>query len=124
MQPFRPSAGRIEDRPDSGAAMEAILQDFRYAARRLRHSPAFTLIVVLTLGLGIGANSAIFSVVNTVLLVPLRYRDPGQLLTINHSYPQLKLSAPVSAAGFKDYRDRTRSFSGVAVQSGWNANLT
>jgi len=104
--------------------MDALWHDIRHAARRLRHSPAFTLIVVLTLALGIGANSAIFSVVNTVLLAPLPYRDPGQLVTIYHHYPSIKLEAPVSAPGFRDYRDRTHSFSGVAVETGWNVNLT
>jgi putative ABC transport system permease protein len=104
--------------------MDALLHDIRYAARRLRHSPAFTFVVVATLALGIGANSAIFSVVNTVLLVPLPYRDPGKLVTIYHDYPSMKMEAPVSAPGFKDYRDRTHSFSGVAVEAGWNVNLT
>lgn len=104
--------------------MDALLHDIRYAARRLRHSPAFTFIVVATMALGIGANSAIFSVINTVLLVPLPYRDPGQLVTIYHWYPTLKMEAPVSAPGFKDYRDRTRSFAAVAVEAGWNVNLT
>ena len=104
--------------------MNTLLHDVRYAARRLRRSPAFTLIVVLTLALGIGANSAIFSVVNTVLLAPLPYPDPGQLVTIYHWYPSIKLEASVSAPGFKDYRDRTHAFSSVAVQTGWNVNLT
>ncbi|MGH7594494.1 MAG: ABC transporter permease [Gemmatimonadales bacterium] len=104
--------------------MDTLLHDIRYAARRLRHSPTFTLIVVSTLGLGIGANSAIFSVVNTVLLRPLPYRDPGQVVTIFHFYPTQGMQAPVSAPGFKDYRDRTRSFSSVAVESGWRVNLT
>jgi putative ABC transport system permease protein len=104
--------------------MDALLFDLRYAARRLRHSPAFTLVVVLTLALGIGANSAIFSVINTVLLRQLPYRDPGKLVTIYHYYPSLKMEAPVSAPGFKDYRDRTHDFDGVAVESQWNVNLT
>ncbi len=104
--------------------MDAILFDLRYAARRLRHSPAFTLVVVLTLALGIGANSAIFSVINTVLLRQLPYKDPGKLVTIYHYYPSLKMEAPVSAPGFKDYRDRTHDFDGVAVESQWNVNLT
>jgi putative ABC transport system permease protein len=104
--------------------MDSILFDLRYAARRLRHSPGFTLVVVLTLALGIGANSAIFSVINTVLLRQLPYRDPGKLVTIYHYYPSLKMEAPVSAPGFKDYRDRTHDFDGVAVESQWNVNLT
>lgn len=104
--------------------MDTVLFDLRYAARRLRHSPAFTLVVVLTLALGIGANSAIFSVINTVLLRQLPYKDPGRLVTIYHYYPALKMEAPVSAPGFRDYRDRTHDFDGVAVESQWNVNLT
>ncbi|MGH7583805.1 MAG: ABC transporter permease, partial [Gemmatimonadales bacterium] len=104
--------------------MNSLLQDIRYAARRLRHSPTFTLIVVATLALGIGANAAIFSVVDTVLLKPLPYHQPDQLVTIYHHYPELDLDAPVSAPGFIDYRDRTRSFSSVAVENNWNVNLT
>ena len=104
--------------------MDTILFDLRYAARRLRHSPAFTLVVVLTLALGIGANSAIFSVINTVLLRQLPYNDPGKLVTIYHFYPAVKMEAPVSAPGFKDYRDRTHDFESVAVENNWNVNLT
>jgi putative ABC transport system permease protein len=104
--------------------MDTILFDLRYAVRRLRHSPAFTLVVVLTLALGIGANSAIFSVINTVLLRQLPYNDPGKLVTIYHYYPPQKMEAPVSAPGFKDYRDRTHDFESVAVENQWNVNLT
>ena len=104
--------------------MDTVLFDLRYAARRLRHSPAFTLVVVLTLALGIGANSAIFSVINTVLLRQLPYKDPGKLVTIYHYYPTMKMEAPVSAPGFKDYRDRTHDFESVAVENQWNVNLT
>ncbi len=105
--------------------MQTILQELRYGARRLRLSPAFTAIVVVTLALGIGANTAIFSVVNAVLLRPLPYREPDRLITIEHHYPSLNaLDAPVSVAGFSDYRDKTRSFDGMAVQSGLGANLT
>jgi putative ABC transport system permease protein len=104
--------------------MQTLLQELRYGARRLRLSPAFTAIVVVTLALGIGANTAIFSVVNAVLLRPLPYREPDQLITIEHHYPSLPLDAPVSALGFSEYRDKTRSFDGMAVQTGWGANLT
>ena len=105
--------------------MQTILQELRYGARRLKLSPAFTAVVVLTLALGIGANTAIFSVVNAVLLKPLPYREPDRLVTIEHFYPSLNaLQAPVSVAGFTDYREKLTSFDGMAVQSGWGANLT
>ena len=105
--------------------MQTFLKELRYGARRLKLSPAFTTIVVMTLALGIGANTAIFSVVNAVLLKPLPYREPDRLLTIEHLYPSLdNMQAPVSVRGFIDYRDKTKSFESMAVQSGWGANLT
>src|SRR6476659_1665262 len=105
--------------------MDALLRDIKYSLRRLRKTPAFTTIVVVTLALGIGANTAIFSVVNTVLLRALPFRDPGDLVTILHFYPSLNnLEAPVSARGFKRYRDETKSFESIAVESGFGANLT
>jgi predicted permease len=105
--------------------MDAVLRDASYSLRRLRKSPAFTTIVVLTLALGIGANTAIFSVVNTVLLRALPYRSPEALVSIEHFYPSLNnMEAPVSARGFRDYRDKTKSFESVAVETGFGANLT
>jgi putative ABC transport system permease protein len=105
--------------------MDNFLQDLRYSVRRLFKAPGFTLVVILTLGLGIGANTAIFSAVNAVLLRPLPYHDPGQLVTIQHLYPSLNaLKAPVSVPGFRDYQQRGRTFASMAVQTNWNANLT
>ena len=104
--------------------MDSLLQDIRYSVRRLLKSPAFTLVVVLTLALGIGANTAIFSAVNAVLLRPLAYFEPGRLVTIEHQYPSLDLKAPVSVPGFLDYQRRGRSFESMAVETGWAANLT
>ena len=105
--------------------MDALLRDIGYSFRRLRKSPVFTAIVLVTLALGIGANTAIFSVVNTVLLRALPYRDPGALVSIEHFYPSLNnMEAPVSAAGFRDYRDKTSSFESVAVETQFGANLT
>jgi putative ABC transport system permease protein len=105
--------------------MDTLLQDLRYSLRRLAKSPAFTAIVVLTLALGIGANTAIFSAVNAVLLRPLPYNEPHRLVTIEHLYPSLDgLEAPVSVPGFLDYERKGRSFESMAVQTSWQANLT
>ncbi|HUK63380.1 MAG TPA: ABC transporter permease, partial [Dongiaceae bacterium] len=104
--------------------MHGILFDIRYAARRLRHTPMFTSVVILTLALGIGANSAIFSVVNSVLLRPMAYREPDRLVEVFHWYPEIKLHAGVSAPGFHAYRDEAHLFEYVGVSSGWGVNLT
>jgi predicted permease len=119
----------LPDAPGSGwinrrLTMSDSLQDIRYGVRRLVRSPAFTTIVVLTLALGIGANTTIFSIVNSLLLRPLPYPEPGQLVTLNHVYPSVDLVTGISAPGFRDYRDRTQSFDNVAITRGWSANLT
>jgi putative ABC transport system permease protein len=105
--------------------MDTLLRDVRYSLRRLKKSPAFTAIVIITLALGIGANTAIFSVVNTVLLRALPYREPGRLVSIEHFYPSLhSMEAPVSSRGFRDYRDKTKSFESVAVEQQFGVNVT
>jgi predicted permease len=105
--------------------MDRLLQNVRYAVRRLSKAPGFTAIVVLTLALGIGANSTIFSVVSTLLLRPLPYPEPDRLVTVNHFYPSLDdLRAPVSAQGFVLYRDAVRSFESAAVAVGGSLNMS
>jgi putative ABC transport system permease protein len=101
-----------------------LLKDLRYAARVLRKSPGFTLVAVVAVALGVGANSAIFSVVNAVLLRPLDYKDPQQLVLLQHNYKKLDLKATVAPAGYAYYRDNAKSFSDVAAFTGFSANMT
>ena len=104
--------------------METLLKDLRFAGRTLIKSPGFAIVALLTLALGIGANSAIFSVVNAILLRPLAYKNPEQLMLINHNYTKINLKASVSAFGYAHYRDNARSFESLAAVTGWAANLT
>ncbi|MGI9181663.1 MAG: ABC transporter permease [Longimicrobiaceae bacterium] len=105
--------------------MDNLLQDLRYALRRLGKNPGFAAIIVLTLALGIGANTAIFSVVNTVLLRPLPYGEPDRLVNAFHFYPSLNnLEAGAAAPTYRDLREAGRIFESVAVQSGGGVNFT
>ncbi|MFP5264634.1 MAG: ABC transporter permease [Blastocatellia bacterium] len=104
--------------------METLIQDVRYGVRTLLKNPGFSAIAVIALTLGIGANSAIFSVVNAVLLKPLPFADPDRLVLLWHSYPALKLDAPVSGKGFIDYKQQSDIFEEAGVATGWNVNLT
>ena len=104
-------------------AVETVVADLRYAARRLRHSPGFTIVAVLTLALGIGATTAIFSAVDPVLFEPLPYPDAGRLAQI------LEINSDGSRGGgtFGMYRglvERSRTFEAMAVVKPWQAALT
>ncbi len=90
--------------------MNSLLQDLRYGARMLLKKPGFTLIAVITLALGIGANTAIFSLVNTALLRPLPVERSEQLVSLNN----VSLNLPIiSYPNYRDFRDRNNSFSGM-----------
>ncbi len=105
--------------------MDRLPGNIRYALRTLARSPGFTLIAALTLALGIGANTAIFSVVNAVLLRPLPFAEPDRLVTVFHFYPSLNsLEAGVSAPTYSDFGGQPQLFSSVSVQGGWGVNLT
>ena len=108
--------------------MDRLLADIRYALREYRKSLGFTLLAVLTLALGIGANTAIFSVVNAALLRALPFRDPQRLVQLWHvppakSFPGLTQFA-VSAANYLDWRDQNHTFDQMAIYSFAQANLS
>jgi putative ABC transport system permease protein len=95
--------------------MGNVLQDLRHALRALWKNPGFTAVAVLTLGLGIGANTAIFSVVESVLLRPLPYRDPGALVQVWNTYLPAFPQTPMSAGDFQDFQRQAASFSQMAA---------
>ena len=103
--------------------METLFKDIRYAIRGLLKQPAFTAIAIVTLALGIGANTAIFSVVNAVLLKPLPYEDPDRLVVLFENISGRTI--PVSYLNFADWRDQSKVFQSVsAVRSQESFNLT
>jgi putative ABC transport system permease protein len=107
--------------------METFWQDLRYSARLLRKQPAFTLVTALTLALGIGANSAIFSVVNAVLLRPLPFKEPDRIIKLWETFRPLGQSAEgqgtVSLLNLKDWRGQNDVFTGLAAFQGGSFNL-
>jgi len=103
--------------------MTTLWQDIRFALRSFRKSPGFTLTALLTVALGVGANTAIFSVVNGVLLRPLPLGEPERVALVGHRYKQINLDAGVSGAGFRFYQQQNRVFERTAAFTGWEANL-
>ncbi len=105
--------------------METFWKDVQYGARMLARSPGFTLVAVLTLALGIGANTAIFSVVNGVLLRPLPYPEPHRIVQLWNSIPSAAVRAfPLSAPEFDAYRTNHSGFAHVAAFAPGGFNLT
>ena len=102
--------------------METLLQDLRYGLRMLAKSPGFTAIAILTLALGIGANTALFSVVNGVLLNPLAYPRSGQLVALYGKTPGFD-HAPVSYLNFLDWQRETQTFSSMAIYRNQDYNF-
>jgi putative ABC transport system permease protein len=102
--------------------MSRLAQDLRYAWRTLRQAPGFTAVAVVTLGLGIGANTAVFSVLDAVLLRPLPFPHPERLMTL---WERERGGGPMntSYANFLDWQSRSRAFDGIAVLSYWTPSM-
>jgi putative ABC transport system permease protein len=103
--------------------LEELWQDVRYGARMLAKSPGFTLVAVLTLALGIGANTAIFSVVHGILLKPLPHPDPDRIVTVALSFPLRKFGY-LRASDYLDWREQSQSFTQIAGYDLRDASLT
>jgi putative ABC transport system permease protein len=99
--------------------METLIQDIRYVSRMLAKSPGFTAVAVITLALGIGANTAIFSVINAVLLRPLAYKNSDRLTVILHDGRN-----PVAPANLFDWQKQNHSFESMGAAEYWTPNVS
>ncbi len=106
-----------------GSTLAWLSQDLRFGARSLRNSPAFSAIAILTLALGIGANTAMFSVVDSVLLRPLPYQDSNRIVVVWEKPPKGDRNV-ASAANFLDWREQNRVFTNLAALSMGSFNLS
>src|SRR5262249_48214010 len=108
----------------AGAGLETLWQDIRYGARVLWRSPGFTAVAVLTLALGIGATTAMFSVVNAVLLQPLPFPHANRLIAVQERMPKIQAgSFPVSAPDVPDFRRLNQSFEDLGAYAGQRVDL-
>ena len=103
--------------------MGTLLQDLRFGFRMLKKSPGFTAVAVVTLALGIGANTALFSVVNGVLLSPLPFPQPDQLVTLHENKPNFE-GGSISYPNFRDWRKENHTFSSLALARAYAFSLT
>ncbi len=135
-QAERPVAGRLPPdwraadigdqliRTRRGNMLNAIWQDIRYGLRMLAKSPGFTAVAIVTLALGIGANTAIFSVVEAILLRPLQYRDPERLVIVwEHNFKRDRKTNVAGPANFMRWRERSQSFEKLSAFVQWDVNV-
>ena len=106
--------------------MTTLLQDLRYAARMLARNPAFTSVAVVMLALGIGANAAIFSVVDAVLLRPLPFPDAERIVTLGETGKgeDARHGSSTSYLNFLDWKAQSKSFQAMTIFNGWRPALT
>jgi len=117
--------GRQAPRREKGSTLDTLWHDVRFALRDLRKTPAFTAVALVALALGIGANSAIFSVVRGVLLAPLPYGEPDRLIAVMESNPRIGLPRfSVSLPNFADWRQENHAFAPLVACRATSFNLT
>lgn len=105
--------------------MSGLLQDLRYALRALRKRPGFTAVAVITLALGIGANTTTFSTINAMLLRPFAFPNLNRIITVSETVPKNnETHVSVAAANFRDWNEQSDQFEQLAAFHGWDANLT
>src|SRR5581483_10299148 len=104
--------------------LDVLARDVRYALRTLARQPAFALLAVATLALGIGANAAIFTVVNGVLLRPLPYAAPERIVAITTDWRTTGLRGSVSGPDFHDWHDQAKSFDAMALHTGGETSIS
>jgi putative ABC transport system permease protein len=104
-------------------SLDRLAQDLRFGVRMLAKSPGFTAVAILTLALGIGANTALFSVVDGVLFNPLPYPEPEQLVTLHESKPNFEAGS-ISFPNFRDWRKENTTFSMMGISRGYSFSLT
>ena len=103
--------------------MTGLFQDLRYATRQLRRSAGFTLVAVTTLALGIGASTAVFSVVDQVLLHPLPYPDSDRIVKVSQTFKGLP-NDDASPANYLDWVSQNHVFAEMAASHGWQGSLS
>ena len=112
------------------AFIDALTRDVRHGVRTLRHNPLFTIVALLTLAIGIGANTAVFSVVNSVLIKPLPYPHADDLISVSHKAPgaggltSLSGDLPLSASMFVTYSEQNRTFQSMGIWVPSTASVT
>src|SRR5438128_2605315 len=105
--------------------MDSLLRDLRFSVRSLLKRPALTIIAIVTLAIGIGANSAIFSVVNALLLKPLPFPDPDRIVALWDKVPSRGVERnEVTVANYLDWRAQNRTFEQLGIYRWWSTNLT
>jgi putative ABC transport system permease protein len=104
-------------------ASSGVLRDLRQSIRRLRHSPGFSVVVIATVALAVGANTAMFSLVNALFLRPLPYPDPHRIVRILERHPNGGINS-ISTLNYLDWTGQNSAFESIAAEAGWNPTLT